>query len=369
LYQWAEQQLAETDRAVIDGGELIRRWSSTVSAKLAKPDAVALAQLLARRGYGIEPDIRFDGPPISSGPTVLFRLSGSAPSVAGPTYRAAAVLLHLSAVVSFADGDLSEAERLHLVSHLETGVDLQGDERQRLAAHLVWLATVGAGLAVIKRRLNELQPDRRRAIGEFLVGVAAIDGMIGPGEISVLEKIFKLLGLEPSSVYSAIHVLEVEGAANTGPVQVRSAKPGRSGEPIPRRPTMPREGMRLDQNLIEAKLAESAAVSTLLSTIFIEGPTESSTLASSDKGVTADENVERLPGLDGQHSAFVRSLASRSTWSRPEVEALAAEAGLLTDGALDTINEAAIRRCDDLLCEGDAEISVNTEALEGLLSS
>ena len=52
-----------------------------------------------------------------------------------------------------------------------------------------------------------------------------------------------------------------------------------------------------------------------------------------------------LAGLDAAHSGLLRRLAAKTVWPRIEVERLAGELGLLPDGALEVINEAAFDRC------------------------
>ena len=46
---------------------------------------------------------------------------------------------------------------------------------------------------------------------------------------------------------------------------------------------------------------------------------------------------------------------------------LAEKHGLLPDGALDTINDAALELCDEMLCEGDQVLTLNQEVLKEML--
>jgi tellurite resistance protein len=361
LCRWVDSQLDAASEVVIDGTALTRRWPSATADKLTKADAVALAQLLGRRGYGMEPDVRFGGPPLSAGPAVVFRLAPNAPTAAGPAYRAATVLLQLAAAVSGADGEVSDAERRHLAMHLEGSLHLAAAERRRLTAHLSWLVEAEAGLRGVKKRLVDLQPDQRSAIGEFLVGVAAADGVISPTEIVALTKIFQLLGLNPADVYSQVHALGTTSEAAPGPVVVRAARPGMPGQPIPPRPTELTATVRLDPARVEAKLAETAAVSALLGSIFIDDETPLAAVATDTRGVAP------IAGLDSAHSILLRHLATRDTWSRAEVEALAEESGLLPDGALDTLNEAGLDVCGEPVCESDGDVEMNGPVLKELL--
>ncbi|MGQ4819662.1 hypothetical protein ACQ1ZK_21610, partial [Enterococcus faecium] len=48
--------------AVVGAGELLAYWPLATPGKVAKAEAVTLAQLLSARGIGLEPDVRHGGP-------------------------------------------------------------------------------------------------------------------------------------------------------------------------------------------------------------------------------------------------------------------------------------------------------------------
>jgi hypothetical protein len=52
-------------------------------------------------------------------------------------------------------------------------------------------------------------------------------------------------------------------------------------------------------------------------------------------------------------------LAGRGSWARVELEAECAGLGLLPDGAVDTLNEAAYERVGDPLVDGDDPITID----------
>ena len=52
------------------------------------------------------------------------------------------------------------------------------------------------------------------------------------------------------------------------------------------------------------------------------------------------------------------------SWPRAEVQALAAALGLMTDGALEHLNEAAFDHADGPLTEGDDPLEMNPDILE-----
>ncbi len=365
LFDWVEGLLGPQHMVVIDAGELIARWPASTGGKLAKAEAVSLAQLLAKRGYGIEPDVRFGSITLSPGRAVLFRLDSGAPTAASPAYQAAMVLLHLAALVSDADREVTEAEKQRLTDHVEAALHLSTAERQRLHAHLAWLLAASPGLTGVKRRLATLDPGQRAGIGQFLVAVAAADGTISPPEITILQKLYRLLDLDPSEIYRQVHALTTTPPPAAGPITIRPAAPAQPGYAIPPPPPAPQAaGVVLDAARVEAKLTETAAVSALLGSIFVEEEEEAPAWRPAEPA-TPEQTVV---GLDAAHSSLLRALTARPSWSRNEFETLAEQRALLPDGALDAINEMALEACGEPVCEGNDPIDVNTNVLQELLA-
>lgn len=371
LFAWADTQLKNEDSAVVRAEELVAHWPAdarTKTGKLPKRDAIALAQLLGHGGFGIEPDPRIGGALPVEGPMVLFRGGGGAPTaVASGTYAAGSALLHLAVAVSQADGDVAEAERQRLLTHVETGLDLSDAERVRLRAHLRWLLTTGARLTAVKRRLADLSMDHRRQIGEFLVTVAAADGTIAAAEVTILNRIYELLGLNPDDVYTALHAAAVAAPQASDPVTVRPAAPGPTGYAIPPpgpAETAPGGEVRLDPALIAQKVAETAEVGSLLGSIF----TEDDVPPPQPSPIERKPGVAPVTGLDLPHSGLLRALAEKNPWTRAEFEDLAAAWGVLPDGAVDALNDAAYETAGDPVVDGEDPIEINNDVLGEMLS-
>jgi tellurite resistance protein len=383
LRDWATQ--LATARHPTTGADLLSRWPAKSAERLAKPEAVALAQLLAHFDLALEPDVRLGGPAITlATPVVLFRSSNNPPSAATPAFSAATTLLHLATAVAAADGDISEQEQTHLVSHLHSALQLTSGERDRLEAHLRWLTVSEIKLTGLKRRIEVLTRPQREAVADLLLSVAAADGVISREEITSLTKIFTLLGLDPAHVHTRLHALlagtTTRPAPASEPVTVRSAgtpdagyaihEPAAGAPPGKHRAQVP-PGVVLDLASIEAKFAETAEVSALLTDIFNDddkavAPANSQTTAL-DSLVGPDE--PSLAGLDGIHSALMRKLIERDVWTRAEFEDLAAQYSVMPDGALDTLNEASLEATEEPFIEDDDDtLSINHFARQELLA-
>jgi uncharacterized tellurite resistance protein B-like protein len=358
LVQWIEDKLGDESAAVVHGADLFAQWPLRTPGRIGKRDAEMLAGFLGARGFGLEPDVRFGGPLPSDGPAVLFRLETAAGEPT-PAYHAAAVLLHLAVALAAADGAVSAHEERHLLTLLENALHLPAAERTRLKAHLRWLLAAPPGLGGLKKRAEPLSESQRRGIGQFLITVAGADGHVGAEELKLLTKIYSLLGLDPQSVYSDVHALASAEAA-TEPVTVRPAEPP-AAFPIPAAAAMPpADGFALDLRKVQAKLAETEQVSSLLEGIFREEeaphPPAPSPIPS--------QPPPGIAGLDAAHSELLRRLAEKTAWPRIEIERLANALGLLPDGALEVLNEAAFERCGAPLLEGDEMIEIDPQILE-----
>jgi hypothetical protein len=294
-----------------------------------------------------------------------------------------------------------------IITGLAAEVQLSVTERSRLAARLRWLFASGAALTRLDRRISALTATEREAAGHFLISAATAGPVVAPETVTALTRAYRLLGLDADLVYRRLHQRSVgqagagpsrHGLASAdGPIVVRRVRPGLPGHPLPRTPpgsgtppgpgtppgsgTAPAEatagahadagsGVRLSQEVITRKMTETAAVSTLLASIFTdEGDAVSAPAAARDEAGQGHRG-----GLDQAHSRLLGELASRSSWSRADFAELAAKHGVLPSGALDVINEAAMETVGEPVVEEDEEddgadgLTVNGDALQELLA-
>ena len=360
LWEFVRDTVADNDMAVCQTTDLLHRCKSFGEGKLAKSEGVLLAQLLEKGGYGIEPDVRFAGAPLApGGRAILFKLAEGASSLASPQYAAATVVLHLAVAISAADESISPAEEQHLHQHVQRGLELNPGERLRLSAHLAWLMQSPPSLSGLRKRLEPLDQRQRAVIADFIISVAGADGQISVEEIRTLGKIYPMLGLPPDDVYSHVHALTSgvsEMVAAAEPVTVIPAQTS-TGFAIPAAPR-PMQPVRLDMAAVNAKLAQAAQISAILSDIFTEQETPS----------TAPPAVQRADGpLAPSYAALLSRLVEQPEWSRSDFEKLANERNLLPDAVIDALNEAAFEHVGGPVLEGDDPIQIDLGAAKGLL--
>ncbi|TVP60315.1 MAG: hypothetical protein EA349_01535 [Halomonadaceae bacterium] len=358
------ERLGTEDIAEIPGQWIFEQFPTGKPDQMTKKEAVLLAQAFEKIGLGVVPDVRFTNhKPTLAQPAVIFRLREGAPSAPSKEFELAALLMRLSIMVADSDGEISSEEEQHLERHLESGLGLEAGERDRLRAHLQWLPKDAAtrGMTGLKKRVEALDIVARTAIGNVLVTVASSDGEIDAREVAMLQKLYRLLGLDPNNVYMQAHAIAA------APVTVRSAQPQTDDYKIPKKPggevsqgEPPR--VALDEAALSRKRHDTEQVKALLSSIFSDEPEEEEIEI---KVLSNETSNSSIAGLDSEHSVLVREIISQQKWTRVELEVLASKHSLLLDGALDTINEAALDLCGAPLIEEDADsFEIDVEIVE-----
>ncbi|MCK6505257.1 TerB N-terminal domain-containing protein [Myxococcota bacterium] len=369
LRQWLGEYVPHDRPLVTGASEVLARWQPGVGQRVTKGDATLLMALLEKMGFGMEPDVRFGGPsPSPAGQIALFRVDSdfSAPTA---EYSGVTTLLRFAAAVAGADG-VAEGEARFLSDHVSAVLGLGNPERRRLAAHAAWLLADPPGPAGLKKAAEALTPGQRADLGRFLVSVAGADGTVSRAEVQMLLKVFALLGLPGEAVYTQVH--ELGGSmpvARTGaadPVTVRPAGPADREFAIPGRPAAnavpaaAARGVQLDMARVQAQIAESARVSAVLAEIF-RGEEDV-------RPPTPTPEVTSVAGLDAPHSLMIWRLRDVVSVGRAEWDALCVDLGILPDGAIDTLNEAAFDRVGDPLLTGDDPIHLDTNVYRSLLA-
>ena len=382
LRVWTEARLDGQSLAVVDGAEFAAFWSTASPGRMARDEASAFIEVLALLGVGVEPDVRFGAPALGPGAVVLFR-SGTPvwqrPARAGgaaeadrpaPGFATAATVVRCAAVVVAAAGPVVPhgtvwVRALGAVADLAVACRIPLSQRPRLAARLGWLLATGVDVARLPRQVTRLAAAEREIAGGWLISVAAaVAPGFPPATVSALSRVYRILGLDVGALYRRLHAFSVTGPERAAgpaadgadePVVVRTADPHGDGFALP---WSARGEMRLDQAAISRKIDESAAVATLLATIFdTDDPAP----------VVAVDQADPIAGLDPAHSALLRALAEQPSWTRDEFVALAGAYGVLPDGALDVLNEAAFDTVGGPLIDEGATLAVDDDVLRELL--
>jgi hypothetical protein len=202
-----------------------------------------------------------------------------------------------------------------------------------------------------------MDPASAEKVGQFLIDLAARHSELGPSQVSALTKAFSALGLAPAGVYSLIHERTMHAAGDL--VTVRPAGERVQGEAIPPPPATESDQavgepahVVLDPTVIEARRRDTARAAALLGEVF------------------ADEETEVVPQaeeLSSVNATLLRQLSARPTWTRQEFDSLAESLGVLPNGALESLNDAAFETCGESVIEGDDVLEINNDVLQELL--
>jgi uncharacterized tellurite resistance protein B-like protein len=364
---------------VIKVGELVTAFGG--SASPTRERLKSLFQLLQDQGVGVEPDVLAGARvPKSDDSIVLFRLAEDAAGNRPPSgYEAVAIMLDLAITLANADGKISGREVQFLNRQVDAWSHVGAGAQKRLRARLRLGIVYPPTLASLKSRIEPLPESAKGALAKLLSALALADGKLSPAAVKHLEKIYQALGLEPSALYSELHV--ASAAADAKPaLAAKAPQPGRPASPtsstssVMAGTTSPKSvkavgGFTLDATKIALLQVETERVTELLSKVFAAQEPEAPIEVPPPEIIgepSAKERTPRLLGLDAEHSAFLRVLLTQSSWSRAELADISADMELMLDGALERVNEAVLDAFDNRIAEGDDPIEIAQDLLENV---
>ena len=316
----------------------------------------ALSRALGQFSLGIEPDVRFGGDlPEPEDLVCLFAADGLDDEVQlSEGYASGAIMVQMAAAVASASKSFDEAEASVILNHINSSLQIAEAERRRLAARLHLYGAAPPRTSHLKRQIGILTPDARQAVADFLLTVALADGAVDPRRVKTLEHLYQIMGLDRCSLYSKIHDLESQPVSQPASTPTQTARQA---------PSPFNDGsLRLDPARIAALRADSAKVALLLGKVFAS--VEENEREDLPKEPAPEGSAVTLLGLDSQHSALLKVLLQRTEWSREEIEELCSDRGLMSDGAIERINDAAFNQFDKAIIEGEDPLEVNCELLQ-----
>ena len=330
------------------------------SGNVAREKLAALTDVLSGFGVAMEPDVRMTGrTPKPADHVALYSAPpNSAVVQADDGYHTAALMVDLAAAVAVADGNASSHEVALIQRQIESWSQLSPQWQIRLKARAAVQMRQPPTLTSLKKRLEPLPAEAKSAVATLLVRTANADGVVSTAEVKMLEKVYRLLGIDPQRLYSDLHG-NVASQSPTGlrPVENREMTAGAVA-------VTPSQ-FALDSSRIEALQKETAQVSALLSAVFAEDTPVVESVRQQEPSEEKPASANLL-GLDDAHSAFMRHLLSRPSWSRAELADTASDLDLMLDGAIEQVNEASLDAWDEPLTDGDDPVEINQELVQRL---
>lgn len=355
-------------QAIIDRGglvpveQVVERLEGAVPDKVGKRQLTGAADALARLSIGLAPDPRFAlRSPRFGEPVVLFRLPAGLTKLedVSENYKSLLFLVAMGSFIAHADGTVAATEREVLEDRIDSS-ELPPHERARLHANLTWMLEIQPDVGLFRRRLRDAPERTRHVLGQAALALAAADGVIDPGEIRAIERLYRAIGLPADGIYADLHAL----TADHEPVTVRRSELSKDvGYAIPSPPQEDHKVV-LDAGRVASLVADTARVSSLLGEIFGDGT--DSEEEEPEESLDGEGGVFR--GLDAQHAAFLGELLTRPHWGETEFATLARQFRLMQEGALETVNEWAFEQHDDLLIEAYEGFEINQDIAAELRS-
>lgn len=318
--------------------------------QLAKNDILTIVDVLAKMDLGIEPDIRFCGIKMTTEQRVCIFKMNSPKSDEDNNRHYLRLLLRLGVIIAEADENVSAQEIDYLTNIIENS-KLSDDDRIRFFAFLEFLFNNDAGISDLKIKLAALDKQQQNIIGGAMLELLHVDGVVAPSEIVQLEKIYKMIGLDPSRIISQIHDYQ----AAREPVLVQTANENNDFAIPPS--NIKKNKLQLSQEQIAKKELETKEVCKILSSIFDTDEEEPSSASV----------VMTIEGLDLAHSKLFNEIVKKEEWARSELEKLCNPLSLMPDGALETLNEFAYATAGSPMIDGDDPIYIDLEIAKEIL--
>ena len=362
LKNWMETQVSES-KGLTSVKSFLELLGEDAPLKINKKEAVMLANLAEKAGFGIVPDIRFHhAKPEVNGKIMLFpdgHGEGFAPS---HSFNQIGTILRLGAMVSVIDGQIHTYEVGTLKDLIDKDKLLSSIEKSSLNAYLQWRLITPTSMVGLKARIETINDREKTTISHILVAVALADGVIEPSEIKQLEKLYTSLGLDKSMVITDIHHLSSSKVMPSTVKQPRKESSTVKGMDVTVNTTT---AFKLDRDLLKVFEEETEGAKSLLESVFIDeqGIDETEEESSS---IIVTENIST--GLDTKHRALYEKLISKEEWSMEEVKKLCSELKLMAGGAFEVINDWAFEHVDAPLIDEGSTVYIDLELAEEIAS-
>lgn len=309
------------------------------------------------------------------------RMEGEVEAGQETNFMAAALMLEIGIAMAAADGKLDREEVIHVSLGLKGQFKLNRDEARKLEAYREILIRKPPTFRSLSGFVQSaFEPEQREALGQFLVGVAAVDGIIEKAERKALENAYKAFAVPVAKLHALLR--EIESQAEE-PVVVQEAKSAPQGEVIPLRETVaPEPRVKLNHDLINRILGDTATVAAMIGEAMgdveelaqegeqAEEAVQVNARALLQKAVSEAGPVEpaasppAFEGLEVRYHPALAELITRREWSRTDFDALARRHGVMPAAMVEVINSWTDERYGDFLIEEGDPYVVQLELLE-----
>ena len=355
---WMNSRISRYDR-LVSVESIFEHLGEKPPLKINKKEAEMLSDVAEKAGFGIAPDIRFhQTKPDIDGKIMLFAGGHGEDFSPSSEFRKVGTILRLGSLVAGIDNHIADSEIRLLENLITQNEKLKETEKRSLRAYMHWRLNTSTNTAGLKKRLEVLNKSEKVAISHMLVGVALADGKIDPAEIKQLEKLYGQLGLDKAMVTSDIHSL----SSNRLSRAEQEKKPAVESPPKAQ-PAAAAASLSLDRDLLKLYEEETKNVQSVLESIFAEDDVLDE--PETEVKVEAQISAGVIPGLDMKYQNLYEKLITKERWSLEEMQKLCEDLQLMTEGAVEAINDWAFDNVDaPLIDDGSSTVYIDLEVVE-----
>lgn len=320
----------------------------TFDDKATKAQLKQLAAALESCGYGMAPDPLLT-PSTLKAADMIVTYPGSRLKELSPEGMWVALSVQLGSLLAMADGDVHEHERIALNKVINAHPN--SAERAYLECYLNWRLGHPPSTAGLKQQIALLSDNQKHELARMLINLALADGELPTAEIKQLEKLFAQLGFTANLVSELLHSSSSPTSIST---PVATTTIDGSSELV-------EEVFQLDESALRAHAESTKEIQGVLHRIFQEEP------EGAIESVTPEPEYNNAAWHNGQlddsHDELANWLLTKDEWSMGEVTSKCQSLGLLADGALEAINNAAFDTLGDGLLELGDPVEVYRDVL------
>ncbi|MDE2827429.1 MAG: TerB N-terminal domain-containing protein [Bacteroidota bacterium] len=353
---WVNSKESVRDR-LISVKSLFDHLGEKPPLKINKKEAEMLSAVAEKAGVGIAPDVRFhQSKPDVDGKIMLFLGGHGEDFSPSNEFRKIGTILRLGSLVAGIDNHIADSEISLLENLVTQNKKLKEVEKRSLSAYMHWRLNTPASTVGLKKRLETFRKSDKVAISHILIGVALADGRIAPTEIVQLEKLYGQLGLDKAMVTSDIHNLSSDRRLRAKQERATTVETSPQAQPaeIP--------SFSLDLDLLKLYEEETTDVQSVLESIFADDDVFGEPEMETRPEVQMSSGV--IAKLDARYQNLYEKLITKEKWPLEEVEKFCREQRLMTEGAVETINDWAFDNVDAPLIDDGNVVYIDLEVAE-----
>lgn len=297
-----------------------------------------IAAAIQTCGLVLVPDPTLTGSSLQQGETVIL-YSGLRLSDLSPEGKWLVLTIQLGCLLAATDGAIHAHEKEVLTRTINSHSNSQ--EREYLLHYLEWRLTNPPGTAGLKKQIDTMDDTQKAEIARILAKVAMADGDIATNEVKQMEKLFTRLGLDAVLVGNYLSV-PAENRIKSEPTQ------------------KPKDTFSLDEAALRAHADSTKEIQSVLQKIFVDVEEIEVDQTITESPTTATWHEGRL---DSSHEALVAWLLTGQEWSMDLINSKCQELGLMPQGALEAINDAAFETLGDGLLEIGDTVEVYSDVM------